>query len=89
MIRCITWTIVVVIGGVFRSRAILCRSHYIVSLLIMLSRSWLRCVSECQASRINNSIVAYKSNWHLSWLTNLSFFKKKWRKKKIATKDLN
>lgn len=60
IVRCaVAWTIVVVIGNVLGSRSILRCSHYVISLSKVLPRSRLGCISERQASCINDAIVSY------------------------------
>lgn len=54
----VAWTVVVIVGIVLRPRSILRCSHNIVGLPKVLTWSRLRCVSESQPSRINDSIVS-------------------------------
>lgn len=67
----VTRTVVVVVGIVLSSCSVLRRSHYVVGLRKVLSRSWLRSVSESQAGRVDDAIVSYKRHGHLGGLTNL------------------
>lgn len=55
--RAVAGTVIVVIDVIFGSRSILRRSHHVISLCEVLTRSWLGGVGKSQAGSINDAIV--------------------------------
>lgn len=76
--RCACWRVAIVVIIIVAYACdvviviILTRSHNIVSLITMRSRSRLRRISKGQSSGINDAIVAHQRNGHLGRLSHLA-----------------